>query len=86
MGADEVGTLAGLKELRRQIVDPLIAEHRDRIVKITGDGMLVEFASALDARDLRGSRSGEIGAKNFRWAATPIPDRDKHRRHHHRLR
>src|SRR5579872_1488117 len=49
MGADEVGTLAALKALRRPIVDPAIAEHHGRIVKTTGDGMLVEFASAVDA-------------------------------------
>ena len=49
MGADEVGTLAVLKALRREIVDPAIAAHKGRIVKTTGDGMLVEFASAVDA-------------------------------------
>lgn len=49
MGADEEGTLARLKECRRALVDPKIAEHRGRIVKTTGDGMLVEFASAVDA-------------------------------------
>src|SRR5437016_2538899 len=49
MGADEVGTLTALKALRPEIVDPGMAEHRGRIVKTTGDGMLVEFASAVDA-------------------------------------
>jgi TolB-like protein/class 3 adenylate cyclase/tetratricopeptide (TPR) repeat protein len=49
MGADEVGTLAALKALRREVVDPTIAEHEGRIVKTTGDGVLVEFASAVDA-------------------------------------
>jgi adenylate cyclase len=49
MGADEVGTLAALKALRREIVDPAIAAHEGRIVKTTGDGMLVEFASAVEA-------------------------------------
>jgi adenylate cyclase len=49
MGADEIGTLAALKTLRREVVDPAIAEHHGRIVKTTGDGMLVEFASAVDA-------------------------------------
>jgi class 3 adenylate cyclase/TolB-like protein len=49
MGADEEGTLAALKAHRRTIVDPAIANHRGRIVKTTGDGMLVEFASAVDA-------------------------------------
>jgi TolB-like protein/class 3 adenylate cyclase len=49
MAADEVGTLDALKALRREVVDPAIAEHKGRIVKTTGDGMLVEFASAVDA-------------------------------------
>ncbi|SDR64229.1 adenylate cyclase [Rhizobiales bacterium GAS113] len=49
MGADEEGTLIQLKACRRELVDPEIAEHRGRIVKTTGDGMLVEFASVVDA-------------------------------------
>jgi adenylate cyclase len=49
MGADEEGTLERLTALRRELVDPKIAEHHGRIVKTTGDGMLVEFASVVDA-------------------------------------
>ncbi|AHY56575.1 adenylate/guanylate cyclase domain-containing protein [Bradyrhizobium japonicum] len=49
MGTDEEGTLAQLKACRRALVDPKMAEHRGRIVKTTGDGILVEFASAVDA-------------------------------------
>jgi class 3 adenylate cyclase len=49
MGADEEGTLARLKAVRKALVDPAIASHRGRIVKTTGDGLLVEFASAVDA-------------------------------------
>jgi TolB-like protein/class 3 adenylate cyclase len=49
MGADEEGTLERLKALRRELLDPTIAEHRGRIVKTTGDGLLVEFASVVDA-------------------------------------
>jgi adenylate cyclase len=49
MGADEEGTLERLKALRRELVDPKIAEHHGRIVKTTGDGVLVEFASVVDA-------------------------------------
>ena len=49
MGADEVGTLEALKAHRREVVDPAIADHNGRIVKTTGDGMLVEFSSAVDA-------------------------------------
>jgi class 3 adenylate cyclase len=49
MGADEVGTLHALSVHRRDLIDPTIASHRGRIVKTTGDGLLVEFASAVDA-------------------------------------
>jgi adenylate cyclase len=49
MGADEEGTHERLKAVRRQLFDPKIAEHHGRIVKTTGDGMLVEFASVVDA-------------------------------------
>src|SRR6201993_2615113 len=49
MGADEEGTLERLKALRRELLDPKIAAHKGRIVKTTGDGLLVEFASVVDA-------------------------------------
>jgi adenylate cyclase len=49
MGTDEEGTLAALKAHRRELIDPLLAQHQGRIVKTTGDGMLVEFASVIDA-------------------------------------
>jgi adenylate cyclase len=49
MGTDEEGTLERLKAHRRELIDPKIAEHHGRIVKTTGDGMLVEFASVVDA-------------------------------------
>src|SRR5437868_14614726 len=49
MGADEEGTLARLKAHRRALVDPKIKEHRGQIIKTTGDGALVEFASVVDA-------------------------------------
>ncbi len=49
MGEDDEGTLAALKAVRRELGDPKIAEHRGRIVKTTGDGLLVEFASVVDA-------------------------------------
>jgi adenylate cyclase len=49
MGGDEEGTLAALKSLRKSLIDPKIAEYRGRIVKTTGDGALVEFASTVDA-------------------------------------
>jgi class 3 adenylate cyclase/ABC-type uncharacterized transport system substrate-binding protein len=49
MGADEEGTLAALKAIRRELADLKIAEHRGRIVKATGDGLLAEFPSVVDA-------------------------------------
>ena len=49
VGVDEEGTLARLRVMRREVVDPMIKEHRGRIVRITGDGILVEFASVVDA-------------------------------------
>jgi adenylate cyclase len=49
VGLDEEGTTARLQALRRELIDPTIAAHHGRIVKTTGDGMLVEFASVVDA-------------------------------------
>src|SRR5262249_15274315 len=49
MGLDEAGTLSRLNALRREVIDPAIAAHSGRIVKLMGDGALVEFASAVDA-------------------------------------
>jgi len=80
MGADEEGTHERLKTHLRQLVDPKIKEHRGRIVKNTGDGMLVEFQSVVDAvrsaveiqRAMIGCnadipRTGESG---FEWGST----------------
>ena len=49
MGEDEERTLAQLKAVRREVADPKIKEHQGRIVKTTGDGLLLEFASVVDA-------------------------------------
>jgi adenylate cyclase len=49
MGLDEVGTLAALKAHREELIEPKVAEHHGRIVKLMGDGALVEFASVIDA-------------------------------------
>jgi adenylate cyclase len=49
MGSDEEGTLSALKALQQSVLEPQIAEYRGRIVKTTGDGVLVEFASRVDA-------------------------------------
>ena len=71
VGVDEEGTVARLKALRKTLVDPKISEHRGRIVKTTGDGMLIEFASVVDAarcavevqRDMAG-RNGDVPQDN----------------------
>ena len=49
MGEDEEGTLAALTAHRTELIEPCIAEHRGRVVKTTGDGLLAEFASVVDA-------------------------------------
>src|SRR6185503_19862940 len=49
MGADEAGTLAALKRHREGVFDPAVAQHNGRIVKLMGDGALVEFGSVVDA-------------------------------------
>src|SRR5258707_10417757 len=64
MGADEEGTLAALKILRRELADPSIKEHRGRIVKSTGDGLLVEFASVVDAVRCAVEVQGEMIERN----------------------
>ncbi len=64
MGADEVGTLEALKAHRREVVDPAIAAHHGRIVKTTGDGMLVEFASVVDAVTCAMVMQGKIAERN----------------------
>ncbi len=51
MGHDEDGTLARLKAHRTERLEPTLARHRGRLVKLTGDGALVEFPSAVDALD-----------------------------------
>jgi adenylate cyclase len=48
-GADEEGTIARLRAIRNELIDPIIAAHHGRVVKRTGDGTLVEFASVVDA-------------------------------------
>ena len=49
MELDEVGTLSALKSRRKEIVSPLVAKHEGRVFKVTGDGIMVEFASAVNA-------------------------------------
>ena len=79
MGEDEEGTLAALRAVRRELGDPKIAEHRGRIIKTTGDGLLVEFASVVDAVRCAVELQREMIARNaaipaerrieFRWAS-----------------
>jgi TolB-like protein/class 3 adenylate cyclase len=72
MGEDEEGTLAALLAVRRELSDPRIAEHRGRIVKTTGDGLLAEFASVVDAVRCAVEVQREMIARN---AATPAERR-----------
>jgi adenylate cyclase len=72
MEADEEGTLAALKTLRREVVDPKIRENRGRIVQTAGDGLLVEFASVVDAVRCAVEMHREIAARN---AGGPIERR-----------
>jgi adenylate cyclase len=69
MGADEEGTLAAMKVIRRELVDPRIVEHRGRIVKTTGDGLLVEFASVVDAVRCAVDVQRELAERNAEVAA-----------------
>ena len=64
MGEDEEGTLAALKAIRRELADPKIKEHRGRIVKTTGDGLLLEFASVVDAVRCAVDVQREMAARN----------------------
>jgi class 3 adenylate cyclase len=64
IGADEEGTLARLKAHRRELIDPKITEHRGRIVKTTGDGLLVEFASVVDAMRCATEMQAAMGERN----------------------
>jgi adenylate cyclase len=72
MGEDEEGTLAALRAVRRELSDPKIAEHRGRIVKTTGDGLLAEFASVVDAVRCAVEVQREMIARN---AAVPAQQR-----------
>ena len=72
MGEDEEGTLAALRVVRRELGDPKIAEHRGRIVKTTGDGLLAEFASVVDAVRCAVEMQQEMIARN---AAAPAERR-----------
>ena len=78
IGADEAGTLDRLRTIRAEMIDPAIATHHGRLVKTTGDGLLVEFSSVVDA--LRCASEIQAGsatprcpkttASNFGWGST----------------
>jgi adenylate cyclase len=64
MSANEVGTLTALKDHRAQLIDPKIAQHQGRIVKLTGDGMLVEFPSVVNAVECACTIQREMRTRN----------------------
>jgi TolB-like protein/class 3 adenylate cyclase len=68
MGLDEPGTLARLRAHRRELIDPKIAEHKGRIVKTTGDGILIEFPSVVEAVACAVTLQSEMAGRN---AGTP---------------
>src|SRR5438874_5173575 len=72
MGQDEAGTLARLRAYRREFIDPKITEHRGRIVKTTGDGLLVEFSSVVDSLRCATQWQQTMGERN---AAAPGDNR-----------
>src|SRR5216683_980990 len=72
MGVDEGGTLRALKAVRGELVDPKITEHNGRLVKTTGDGLLVEFSSVVDALRCATEVQGGIVERN---AALPMDSR-----------
>ena len=88
MGRDESGTLAALKALRQEVVDPAIASHGGRIVKTTGDGLLLEFRawSMPCAARSRCRRRWLTAPPGCRGSAHRLPRRHQHRRHHRRWR
>ena len=64
IGVDEEGTLERLKTVRAELADPKVTEHKGRIVKTTGDGLLVEFASVVDALRCAVEIKREMAARN----------------------
>jgi len=81
IGIDEEGTLAQLKALRKTLFDPKIAEHHGRIVKNTGDGALVEFASVVDAVRCADEIQRGVAEQKYLCAAGQA-DRISHRHSH----
>jgi adenylate cyclase len=73
MGVDDVATLQALKAHRREVVDPAIAAHNGRIVKTTGDGMLAEFGSVVDAVTCAMSVQKSMADRNSTSIDPPTP-------------
>jgi adenylate cyclase len=69
MGQDEAGTLARLRTHRRELIDPKVVEHKGRIVKITGDGLLIEFPSVVEAVTCAVAVQRGMAERN-----TPVPE------------
>jgi adenylate cyclase len=69
IGADEGGTLQALKAIRAELIDTTIAAHHGRLVKTTGDGLLVEFGSVVDALGYATEVQTGMGARN---ATVPV--------------
>src|SRR6266513_1614276 len=64
IGADEEGTLDRLRSIRAEVIDPKIAEHHGRLMKPTGDGLLVEFGSVVDALRCASEVQHEMARRN----------------------
>jgi adenylate cyclase len=75
--ADEEGTLGRLRVLRAETIDPRIAGHRGRIVKTTGDGLLVEFASVVDALRCAAELQADLAEGNAALSPDRVPDRQR---------
>jgi class 3 adenylate cyclase len=67
IGADEGGTLQALKAIRAELLDPTIAAHNGRLVKTTGDGLLIEFGSVVDALRSAGLTLHDMGLPYSLW-------------------
>ena len=76
IGVDEEGTLSRLRSIRADVIDPKIAEHRGRLVKTTGDGLLAEFASVVDALRCATEVQEEMARRN---AGSAVRDRIDYR-------
>ena len=85
MGADEEGTLNRLRAIRADVIDPNITENRGRIVKTTGDGLLVEFGSVVDALRCATEIQNAMAEGNAEIAAEKrIEFRNRHQRRRYR--